>query len=128
MCSNLLSALHQGKLTCVSCLEHGLNLVVQRFQDMNQELKYFLGQVRTVSSHLKWSHPASGWLSEIQQEFHLPTNRVIYDMPTKRNSTFAMLYWMLRQQREVSECLYESDSDARTVAADTGCMHCIVTI
>uniref|UniRef100_A0A8C5P6E1 BED-type domain-containing protein n=1 Tax=Leptobrachium leishanense TaxID=445787 RepID=A0A8C5P6E1_9ANUR len=90
--SNLLSALRKGKLTHVPCLAHVLNLVVQRFLTKYPGLPELLIQAKKVCSHFRWSFPASVRLAEIQREFHLPTNRLICDMPTRWNSTLAMLH------------------------------------
>uniref|UniRef100_A0A8C5MP76 BED-type domain-containing protein n=1 Tax=Leptobrachium leishanense TaxID=445787 RepID=A0A8C5MP76_9ANUR len=90
--SNLLSALRKGKLTHVSCLAHVLNLVAQRFLTKYPGLPELLIQARKVYSHFRQSFPASVRLAEIQREFHLPTNRLICDMPTRWNSTLAMLH------------------------------------
>uniref|UniRef100_A0A8C5QL81 BED-type domain-containing protein n=1 Tax=Leptobrachium leishanense TaxID=445787 RepID=A0A8C5QL81_9ANUR len=105
--SNLLSALRKGKLTHVPCLAHVLNLVVQRFLTKYPGLPELLIQARKVCSHLRWSFPASIRLAEIQREFHLPTNRLMCDMPTRWNSTLAMLQRLHKQQRAINEYLCE---------------------
>uniref|UniRef100_A0A8C5LZC6 Uncharacterized protein n=1 Tax=Leptobrachium leishanense TaxID=445787 RepID=A0A8C5LZC6_9ANUR len=98
--SNLLSALRKGKLTHVPCLAHVLNLVVQRFLTKYPGLPELLSQARKVCSHFRRSFPASVRLAEIQREFHLPTNRLICDMPT-------MLQRLHKQQRAINEYLCE---------------------
>uniref|UniRef100_A0A8C5M377 BED-type domain-containing protein n=1 Tax=Leptobrachium leishanense TaxID=445787 RepID=A0A8C5M377_9ANUR len=105
--SNLLSALRKGKLTHEPCLAHVLNLVVQRFLIKYPGLSELLSQARKVCSHFRWSFPASVLLAEIQREFHLPTNRLICDMPTRWNSTLAMLQRLHKQQRAINEYLCE---------------------
>uniref|UniRef100_A0A8C5W861 HAT C-terminal dimerisation domain-containing protein n=1 Tax=Leptobrachium leishanense TaxID=445787 RepID=A0A8C5W861_9ANUR len=105
--SNLLSALCKGKLTHVPCLVHVLNLVVQRFLTKYPGLPELLIQARKVCSHFRRSFPASVRLAEIQREFHLPTNRLICDMPTRWNSTLAMLQHLHKQQRAINEYLCE---------------------
>uniref|UniRef100_A0A8C5MHN7 BED-type domain-containing protein n=1 Tax=Leptobrachium leishanense TaxID=445787 RepID=A0A8C5MHN7_9ANUR len=101
--SNLLSTLRKGKLTHVPCLAHVLNLVVQRFLTKYPGLPELLIQARKVCSHFRRSFPASVRLAEIQREFHLPTNRLICDMPTRWNSTLAMLQHLHKQQRAINE-------------------------
>uniref|UniRef100_A0A8C5MB93 BED-type domain-containing protein n=1 Tax=Leptobrachium leishanense TaxID=445787 RepID=A0A8C5MB93_9ANUR len=105
--SNLLSALRLGKLTHVPCLAHVLNLVVQRFLTKYPGLPELLIQARKVCSHFRRSFPASVRLAEIQREFHLPTNRLICDMPTRWNSILAMLQYLHKQQRAINEYLCE---------------------
>uniref|UniRef100_A0A8C5LV92 BED-type domain-containing protein n=1 Tax=Leptobrachium leishanense TaxID=445787 RepID=A0A8C5LV92_9ANUR len=105
--SNLLSALSKGKLTHVPCLAHVLILVVQHFLTKYPGLPELLIQARKVCSHFRWSFPASVRLAEIQREFHLPTNRLICDMPTRWNSTLAMLQRLHKQQRVINEYLCE---------------------
>uniref|UniRef100_A0A8C5MP71 HAT C-terminal dimerisation domain-containing protein n=1 Tax=Leptobrachium leishanense TaxID=445787 RepID=A0A8C5MP71_9ANUR len=105
--SNLLSALRKGKLTHVPCLAHILNLVVQRFLTKYPGLAELLIQARKVCSHFRRSFPASVRLAEIQREFHLPTNHLICDMPTRWNSTLAMLQHLHKQQRVINEYLCE---------------------
>uniref|UniRef100_A0A8C5PDV0 BED-type domain-containing protein n=1 Tax=Leptobrachium leishanense TaxID=445787 RepID=A0A8C5PDV0_9ANUR len=105
--SNLLSALRKGKLTHVPCLAHVLNLVVQRFLTKYPGLPELLIQARKVCSHFRRSFPASVRLAEIQREFHLPTNRLICHMPTRWNSTLAMLQRLHKQQRAINEYLCE---------------------
>uniref|UniRef100_A0A8C5LXF4 BED-type domain-containing protein n=1 Tax=Leptobrachium leishanense TaxID=445787 RepID=A0A8C5LXF4_9ANUR len=105
--SNLLSVLRKGKLTHVPCLAHVLNLVVQRFLTKYPGLPELLIQARKVCSHFRRSFPASVRLAEIQREFHLPTNRLICDMPTRWNSTLAMLQRLHKQQRAINEYLCE---------------------
>ncbi|XP_077321726.1 zinc finger BED domain-containing protein 6-like isoform X1 [Lithobates pipiens] len=105
--TNLLSALQQGELTHVPCLAHVLNLVVQRFLNRYPGLKDLLRQARRVCSHFKRSYTASARLAEIQHEFHLPVNRLICDMPTRWNSTLAMLQQLHMQQRAINEYLCE---------------------
>uniref|UniRef100_A0A8C5QZ76 HAT C-terminal dimerisation domain-containing protein n=1 Tax=Leptobrachium leishanense TaxID=445787 RepID=A0A8C5QZ76_9ANUR len=105
--SNLLSALRKGKLTHVPCLAHVLNLVVQRFLTKYPGLPELLIQARKVCSHFRRSFPASVRLAEIRREFHLPTNRLICDMPTRWNSTLAMLQRLHKQQRAINEYLCE---------------------
>uniref|UniRef100_A0A8C5PDM3 BED-type domain-containing protein n=1 Tax=Leptobrachium leishanense TaxID=445787 RepID=A0A8C5PDM3_9ANUR len=134
--SNLLSALHLGKLTHVPCLAHVLNLVVQHFLTRYPGLAELLSQTRKVCSHFRRSFPASVRLAEIQREFHLPTNRLICDMPTRWNSTLAMLQCLHKQQRVINEYLCEYGTRTGSgqlvsppaVADDQGCMHCNVTI
>uniref|UniRef100_A0A8C5MBG2 Uncharacterized protein n=1 Tax=Leptobrachium leishanense TaxID=445787 RepID=A0A8C5MBG2_9ANUR len=105
--SNLLSALRKGKLMHVPCLAHVLNLVVQRFLTKYPGLPELLIQARKVCSHFRRSFPASVRLAEIQREFHLPTNRLICDMPTRWNSTLAVLQRLHKQQRTINEYLCE---------------------
>uniref|UniRef100_A0A8C5W749 BED-type domain-containing protein n=1 Tax=Leptobrachium leishanense TaxID=445787 RepID=A0A8C5W749_9ANUR len=104
---NLLSALRKGKLTHVPCLAHDINLVVRRFLTRYPGLTELLSQARKVCSHFRRSFPASVRLAEIQREFHLPTNRLICDMPTRWNSTLAMLQHLRKQQRAINEYLCE---------------------
>uniref|UniRef100_A0A8C5WG46 BED-type domain-containing protein n=1 Tax=Leptobrachium leishanense TaxID=445787 RepID=A0A8C5WG46_9ANUR len=126
--SNLLSALRKGKLTHVQCLAHVLNLVVQCFLTKYPGLPELLIPARKVCSHFRWSFPARVRLAEIQREFHLPTNCLICDMPTRWNSTLAMA---------INEYLCEYGTRTGSgqlvffppaVADDQGCMHCTVTI
>uniref|UniRef100_A0A8C5MLY9 BED-type domain-containing protein n=1 Tax=Leptobrachium leishanense TaxID=445787 RepID=A0A8C5MLY9_9ANUR len=105
--SNILSALRKGKLTHVPCLAHVLHLVVQHFLTKYPGLPELLIQARKVCSHFRRSFPASVPLAEIQREFHLPTNRLICDMPTRWNSTLAMLQRLHKQQRAINEYLCE---------------------
>uniref|UniRef100_A0A8C5LUH2 HAT C-terminal dimerisation domain-containing protein n=1 Tax=Leptobrachium leishanense TaxID=445787 RepID=A0A8C5LUH2_9ANUR len=105
--SNLLSALRKGILTHVPCLAHVLNLEVQRFLTKYPGLADLLNQARKVRSHFRLSFPASVRLEDIQREFHLPTNCLICDMPTRWNSTLAMLQRLHKQQRAINDYLYE---------------------
>ena len=135
--TNLLSALRQGHLTHVPCLAHALNLVVQRFLNRYPGLQDLLRQARKVCGHFRQSYNASAWLSDIQREFNLPTNRLICDMPTRWNSMLSMLQQLHKRQRAINEYLCEYGTRtgsgelgffAMPVAADKGCMHCLVTI
>uniref|UniRef100_A0A8C5QAH9 BED-type domain-containing protein n=1 Tax=Leptobrachium leishanense TaxID=445787 RepID=A0A8C5QAH9_9ANUR len=78
-----------------------LNLVVQRFLTRYPGLAELLSQARKVCSHFRRSFPASVRLAE----FHLPTNLLICDMPTRWNSTLAMLQRLHKQQRAINEYL-----------------------
>uniref|UniRef100_A0A8C5MMB6 BED-type domain-containing protein n=1 Tax=Leptobrachium leishanense TaxID=445787 RepID=A0A8C5MMB6_9ANUR len=120
--SNLLSALCKGKLTHVPCLAHVLNLVVQRFLTKYPGLPELLIQARKVCSHFRRSFPASVRLAEIQREFHLPTNRLICDMPTRWNSTLAMLQHLHKQQRDASTVLSPFEEATRMVSRDSACI------
>uniref|UniRef100_A0A8C5MAC7 BED-type domain-containing protein n=1 Tax=Leptobrachium leishanense TaxID=445787 RepID=A0A8C5MAC7_9ANUR len=117
--SNLLSALRKGKLTHVPCLAQVLNLLVQRFLTKYPGLPELLIQARKVCSHFRRSFPASVRVAEIQREFHLPTNRLICDMPTRWNSTLAMLQRLHKQQRAINEYLCEMVSRDSACISDT---------
>ena len=105
--SNLLTALRQGKLTHVPCLAHVLNLVVQRFLNSYPGMQDVLKMARRVCSHFRRSYSATARLAEVQREFHLPVHRLICDMPTRWNSTLAMLQRLYTQQRALNEYLCE---------------------
>lgn len=110
--TNLLSALRQGQMTHVPCLAHVLNLVVQRFLGRYPGLQDVLRQARKVCVHFRRSYNASARLADLQKEFNLPKNRLICDMPTRWNSTLAMLQRLHTQQRAINE--YLCDYGTRT--------------
>ena len=116
--TNLLSALRRGHLTHVPCLAHVLNLVVQHFLNRYPGLQDLLRQARKVCGHFRRSYNASARLSDIQQEFNLPTNRLVCDMPTRWNSMLAMLQGLHMQQRAINEYLCEIDT--RTGSGELG--------
>ena len=107
---NLLSALRQGQLTHVPCFAHVLNLVVQQFfgRYPGLGLQNVLKQARKVCVHFQRSYNASARLEDLQSEYNLPKNRLICDMPTRWNSTWAMLQRVHMQQRAINEypCQY----------------------
>ncbi|PIO23281.1 hypothetical protein AB205_0186950, partial [Aquarana catesbeiana] len=94
------------------------------------------GEEGGMMRHSCRSYNASAWLADLQKECNLPKNRLICDMPTRWNSTLAMLQWLRTQQRVINEYLCEYGTRtgsgelffATQVANDQGCMHCLVTI
>ena len=116
--TNLLSALRQGQMTHVPCLAHVLNLVVQRFLGRYPGLQDVLRQARKVCVHFRRSYNASARLTDLQKEFNLPKNRLICDMPTRWNSTLAMLQRLHTQQRAINE--YLCDYGTRTGSGELG--------
>ena len=116
--TNLLSALRRGKLTHVPCFAHVLNLVVQRFLGRYPGLQDVLRQARKVCVHFRRSYNATARLTDLQREYNLPKNRLICDMPTRWNSTLAMLQRLHTQQRAINEYLCQYGS--RTGSGELG--------
>ena len=91
---------------------------MQRFLGRYPGLQDVLKQARKVCVHFRRSYNASARLADLQRENNLPKNRLICDMPTRWNSTLAMLQWLHTQQRAINEYLCQCGS--RTGSGELG--------
>ena len=92
-CANLLNVRH------ISCFAHMLNLVVKKSLAQTPGLDEIRTRARKIVVHFKSSTTAREKLSEIQRQMGRPEHKLLQEVDTRWNSTFAMLQ-RLHEQRE----------------------------
>ncbi|XP_068129438.1 zinc finger BED domain-containing protein 4-like [Hyperolius riggenbachi] len=113
--ANLVAAIRRGDLTHIPCLAHVLNLVVQKFLSTYQGMEPLLKAARKTVGYFRRSGGASSALEAVQLELNLPRHRLIIDVPTRWNSTLAMLERLVEQRQAVNHYLAKATADATTM-------------
>ncbi|XP_077424041.1 E3 SUMO-protein ligase ZBED1-like [Vanacampus margaritifer] len=92
-CANRLNVRH------ISCFAHMLNLVMKKSLAQTPGLDDLRTRARSIVGHFKSSTTAREKLSEIQRQMGRPEHKLLQEVETRWNSTFAMLQ-RLHEQRE----------------------------
>ena len=84
--SNVSLAIHITRWTHFPCFAHTLNLIVQGAIADNTKLSDLLKQCKNVVSYFHKSVKASDKLVTVQEQLHLPKNKLVQEVETHRNS------------------------------------------
>ncbi|KAM9307734.1 uncharacterized protein PAF06_011864 [Gastrophryne carolinensis] len=102
---NILSALHQGRLTHAPCMAHVFNLVVKRFLKCSPHMQDILTTSRKLCMHFSHSYTAKHTLLELQRQNGIPQHSLICDVSTRWNSTLHMLDRLYEQRKAITDFL-----------------------
>ncbi|XP_054635140.1 zinc finger BED domain-containing protein 4-like isoform X1 [Dunckerocampus dactyliophorus] len=104
-CANLLHLRH------IMCFAHMLNLVVKRSLAQTPELEDIRSRGRKIVGHFKSSTAAKQKLSEMQRQLARPEHKLIQEVDTRWNSTFAVLERLFNEREPMGAALASLSSD-----------------
>ncbi|MGL5596557.1 MAG: hypothetical protein ACRDDA_00215, partial [Aeromonas sp.] len=97
--ANMVACVETLKIRHAHCFAHGLNLVVKKAIDSAPELEDLRNRGRKIVGHFRSSTTAKDKLSQFQHQMGRPQHKLIQEVETRWNSTFAM-FQRLYEQRE----------------------------
>ncbi|XP_054638097.1 zinc finger BED domain-containing protein 4-like [Dunckerocampus dactyliophorus] len=104
-CANLLHLRH------IMCFAHMLNLVVKWSLAQTPELEDIRSRGRKIVGHFKSSTTAKQKLFELQRQLARPEHKLIQEVDTRWNSTFAMLERLFNEREPMGAVLASLSSD-----------------
>ena len=99
--SNFVAGFRDIGLLTSSCFAHTLQLAVKDGVLAQTGVENLLSVGRKVVGHFKHSNVSLHALSSIQAKLELPAKRPIQDEPTRWNSSFYMLEWLMEQKQAI---------------------------
>ncbi|XP_066214818.1 zinc finger BED domain-containing protein 4 [Saccopteryx leptura] len=99
--------LNEGEYSSVQCFSHTVNLIVTEAIKSQRMVQNLLSIARKICERVLRSHKAKEKLAELQKEYELPPHHLIQDVPSKWNTSFHMLEWLIEQKRAINEMSIE---------------------
>ena len=99
--SNFVAGFRNAGIPAVSCFAHSLQLVVKDGILAQKGVESLLSCCRKIVGHFRHSNISMHALTAIQAKLQLPQHKPIQDEPTRWNSSYYMLCWLLEQKQAI---------------------------
>ncbi|KAG9261818.1 zinc finger BED domain-containing protein 4-like [Astyanax mexicanus] len=111
-CAGLLKMRH------TICIAHALNLIVKKAIDQTPGLEHIRSKARKIAGYFRSSTTAKERLFQMQGQMGRPTLKLIQEVETRWNSTFAMLQRMYQQREPVGAALVTLKTDLTPLTSE----------
>jgi len=103
--ANMVACASILKLRHTNCIAHALNLVVKKAIEQTPGLEDIRLKARKIVAHFKSSTTARERLLVVQNQMGKPNHKLIQEVETRWNSTYAMLERLFDQREPVGAAL-----------------------
>ena len=100
--SNMDLALRVGEWRSRHCFGHTLQLAINDGLKMSPGVQDMIKSAKAIVAFFHHSTKATEKLKELQVQLKLPGYKIITDCPTRWNSTYYMLQWLLEQKAAIT--------------------------
>ena len=99
--SNFVAGFREAEILSSSCFAHTLQLVVKDGVLAQRGVETLLSVCRKIVGHFKHSNVSLHALSSVQAKLELPQHRPVQDEPTRWNTSYYMLHWLIEQKQAI---------------------------
>ncbi|KAL0151887.1 hypothetical protein M9458_052807 [Cirrhinus mrigala] len=103
--ANMIACASRLKMHHTNCLAHALNLVVKKAIEQTPGLEDIRVKARKIVAHFKSSTTAREKLLLLQNQMGKPNHKLIQEVDTRWNSTYAMLERLFAQKEPVGAAM-----------------------
>lgn len=96
--ANMIKAVSNMDIGSLTCFLHTLQLIIKDAIFEQRVIRNIIANCRQITGHFNHSPSAYNKLRELQKQQTLPVNKLIQDVATRWNSTFAMLERIFEQK------------------------------
>lgn len=99
--SNFVAGFRNAGILSCSCFAHTLQLAIKDGILVQKGVESLLSVCRKVVGHFKHSNVSLHALASFQAKLELPQQRPVQDEPTRWNSSYYMLQWLMEQKQAI---------------------------
>lgn len=115
---NIVASVTQLNIRHIYCFAHMLNLIVKKSLCQTSELENMRSRARKIVAHFKSSSKAKEKLCSIQANMGMPQKKLVQEVETRWNSTYAMLHRLYEQREPLGAALASLSTDIVPFTAD----------
>ncbi len=107
--ANMVKGIRETGFSALPCFLHTLQLILHDSIFEQKYMKDIITNCRTIVTHFNHSPQAVTKLAKLQEQLKVPQHKLLQDVPTRWNSTYAMLERIFEQKGPIGLYCIETD-------------------